>query len=63
MLALILVLVINRAWFGWTIAMAWTWGALVEQAATIVAAATAASVYPAVIASRTPAAELSRDDG
>jgi len=61
-LALILVYLINRAWFGWTIAMAWPWGALGEQVATIIAAAALASVYPALRASRTPATELSRDD-
>lgn len=62
LLALVLVLVINRAWFGWTIAMHWPWGALASQAATILLAATAASVYPAIRASGTPATELRRDD-
>ncbi|HEX6850500.1 MAG TPA: FtsX-like permease family protein [Candidatus Polarisedimenticolaceae bacterium] len=62
LLALVLVLVINRAWFGWTIAMHWPWGALAAQTGTILLAAIAASVYPAVRASGTPATELSRDD-
>jgi len=61
-LAAILVFVINRAYFGWTIQVHWPWSALAEQVALIVAAAVAASLYPALAASRTPATELSRDD-
>jgi putative ABC transport system permease protein len=61
-LAAILILLINRAYFGWTIAFHVPVGALAAQAATILAAATVASVYPALSASRTPASELSRDD-
>ncbi|HZZ83244.1 MAG TPA: FtsX-like permease family protein [Anaeromyxobacteraceae bacterium] len=60
-LALVLVRVINRAWFGWTIALAWPVGALAAQAAAVLAAAALASLYPALRASRTPAVELSRD--
>lgn len=61
-LALVLVYLINRAYFGWTIQMHWPWGALAGQAATILAAAALASLYPALRASRTPATELTRDD-
>jgi putative ABC transport system permease protein len=61
-LALVLVLVINRAYFGWTIQLHWPWRALAGQVAVILAAAAAASLYPALAASRTPAAELARDD-
>lgn len=61
-LALILVYVVNRAWFGWTIRMHWPWGQLAAAGATILLAAVAASLYPAAQASRTPAAQLSRDD-
>jgi putative ABC transport system permease protein len=61
-LAAILIFVINRAYFGWTIAPSAPVLALSAQAATILAAAAIASVYPALRASRTPAAELSRDD-
>jgi putative ABC transport system permease protein len=61
-LALILILIINRAYFGWTIAFHWPWGALAEQAATIVLASVLASLYPALRASRTPATELSREN-
>jgi putative ABC transport system permease protein len=61
-LALILILIINRVYFGWTIAFHWPWAALVEQALTIVAASVLASLYPAVRASRTPATELSLEN-
>jgi putative ABC transport system permease protein len=61
-LAAILVFLINRAYFGWTISLYAPVGALSAQAATILAAAAAASVYPALRASRTPATELSRED-
>ena len=61
-LAVILVFVINRAWFGWTIRWSWPWAALAQQAVTILAVAFLASVYPALRASATPAQELSRDD-
>lgn len=61
-LAMVLIFLINRAWFGWTIAVHWPWGALAEQTVTILAAAVLASLYPAFRASRTPAMELSRDD-
>ncbi|MFQ6673042.1 MAG: ABC transporter permease, partial [Candidatus Tectimicrobiota bacterium] len=61
-LAGILIFLINPAYFGWTIQVSWPWGALTQQATTILAAAALASLYPAVRASRTPATELSRDD-
>jgi putative ABC transport system permease protein len=61
-LAAVLVFVINRAYFGWTIQLHWPWGAVAQQIATIVGAAVLASLYPALRASRTPATELSRDD-
>jgi putative ABC transport system permease protein len=61
-LALILVYVINRAYFGWTIRLHWPWGDLAAQALVIVAVGTLAALYPALRASRTPATELSRDN-
>lgn len=61
-LAAILIFVINRAYFGWTIQVHVPWIAVAGQAATILAVATVASVYPALCASRTPATELRRDD-
>jgi putative ABC transport system permease protein len=61
-LAAVLILVINRAYFGWTIQVSWPFGPLTGAAATILAAAVLASLYPAARASRSPATELSRDD-
>jgi putative ABC transport system permease protein len=61
-LACVLVFVINRDTFGWTIALHWPWGDLARQGATILGAAALASLYPAVRASRVPATELRRED-
>ena len=60
--AFLLIYVINRAYFGWTIAVFWPFGMLFQQAAVIVLAAVIASLYPALVASRTPATELRRED-
>jgi putative ABC transport system permease protein len=60
-LALVLVEVVNPAFFGWTLGLHAPWGALAGQALTILAVVVAASLWPALAASRTPAAELSRD--
>ncbi len=62
LLAGLLIYVINRAYFGWTIQPFVPWGPLLQQSATILGAAVLASIYPALRASRTPAHELSRDD-
>jgi len=62
LLALVLIFVINRAYFGWTIQAFWPWGTLLWQAAAIVTVAAAAAVYPALRAAATPARELSRED-
>ncbi len=62
LLAAILILVINRAYFGWTIQVSVPLAALAWQAASLLAAAVVASLYPAFRASRTTAAELARDD-
>ncbi|MDP6042401.1 MAG: ABC transporter permease, partial [Candidatus Latescibacteria bacterium] len=61
-LAMILIFVINRAYFGWTIQVYWPWETIVQQAITILMAAVLASLYPALKASKTPATELRRDD-
>ncbi len=61
-LAMILIFIINRAWFGWTIAVHWPWIDLAVDAAVILAATVLASLYPAMRAGRTPATELTRDD-
>ncbi|MDA2934211.1 ABC transporter permease, partial [Acidobacteria bacterium AH-259-D05] len=61
-LAAILIFIINRTYFGWTIQVYWPGWPLVQQFAAILTAALLASLYPAFRASRTPATELSRDD-
>lgn len=61
-LAVVLIYGINRPYFGWTIAWHWPWRELVEEVLTILGAALAASLYPALRASRTPAMELSREN-
>ena len=60
-LAMILIFVINRAYFGWTIQVHWTWGPILQQSAMILAAAVLASLYPALRASQVPAKELSKE--
>ncbi len=60
-LAAVLVAVINPAFFGWSLGLAWPVRALAAQAATILLAALAASLAPAALASRVRATELSRD--
>ena len=62
LLAFILIFVINRTYFGWTLALHWPWAGLAGEAAAILAAAAAASLYPAWRAARTPATELRRED-
>lgn len=62
LLAGLLIFVINRAYFGWTIQPSIAWGAIAQQCVTILGAATLASLYPALRASRTPATELSREN-
>ncbi len=61
-LAALLILVINRVWFGWTIRPAWPGTALLAQAALILAATAAAAVYPALRAGLGDAGRLTRDD-
>jgi putative ABC transport system permease protein len=60
-LALVLVEVINPAWFGWSIGLHLPWDDLAFEAVVVLAAAAAASLHPALRASATPATELSRD--
>jgi len=60
-LAWVLVEVVNPAFFGWTLGVHVPWVSLALQALTILLAASAASLYPALAASRTPVQELSRD--
>ena len=62
LLAGLLIYVINRSYFGWTIQPYADWGMIGRQAATILVAAALASLYPALRARQTSAAALSRDD-
>ena len=62
LLAGLLIYVINRAYFGWTIQPYVDWGLIAQQAATILGAAVLASLYPAFRARQTSAAALSRED-
>ena len=62
MLAFVLIFIINRTYFGWTIALHWPWASLASEASVILVAAAAASIYPALRAARTPATELRRED-
>ncbi len=62
LLAGLLIYIINRAYFGWTIQPYATWGVIGQQVATILGAAILASLYPALRASQTRVTELSRDD-
>ena len=62
LLAGLLIYVINRSYFGWTIQPYADWGQVGQQAATILGAAVLASLYPALRARQTSAAALSRDD-
>ena len=61
LLAGLLIYVINRAYFGWTIQPYVDWGLIAQQAATILGAAVLASLYPAFRARQTSAAALSRE--
>ncbi len=61
--AVILVFVINRAHFGWTIRWAWPWSTMAFELAVVLLAAALASIYPALGVSRTPATELGREVG
>ena len=54
--------VINRAYFGWTIQPSFPAGAIARQVGVVAITVVAASLYPALVASRTPATELTRED-
>lgn len=61
-LALLLVHVINPAWFGWTLQQSWPVGRLLGQALVILAAAGLAAVEPARRCGRALARELTLED-
>ena len=62
LLAFVLIFIINRTYFGWTIVLHWPWASLASEASAILIAAAVASIYPAWRAARTPATELRRED-
>lgn len=61
-LGAILIFVIQKSYFGWSIEWTWPWLSLAGEALAIVCAAVLASLYPAFKASRTPANELCHAD-
>ena len=61
-LAWILIFVVNRAYFGWTIQVYPPWSDLALEILLILAAALAASTYPSIRASQAPITELTRDE-
>ncbi len=61
-LAALLILVINRQWFGWTIQPALPWAAIIRQILIILAASVAAAAYPAFQAGLSSPGQLTRDD-
>ncbi len=61
-LAAILVFIINRAFFGWTIQLSWPYRAVAWQWAAILGAAVLASLYPALIASRASGSALREEE-
>ncbi len=61
-LAALLILVVNRQWFGWTIRPDWPGADLAWQAALVLAATVAAAIVPALRAGLAGPEQLSRDD-
>jgi putative ABC transport system permease protein len=61
-LAAVLIYVINRAYFGWTIQFHPPEASILRGAVAVVVVALLAALYPALRASDTPAVELSRED-
>ena len=61
-LAALLILVINRQWFGWTIQPAIPGAAIIRQVVIILAATVAAAAYPAFQAGLSSPEQLTRDD-
>jgi putative ABC transport system permease protein len=61
-LAALLILVVNRQWFGWTIRPAWPGVDLAVQAVAVLLAALLAAAYPAFRAGLAGPEQLTRDD-
>lgn len=60
-LAALLILVINRTWFGWTIRPAWPGGDLLLQSVVVLAVTALAALYPASRARLAEPGQLTRD--
>jgi len=58
----ILIFIIQKSYFGWSIQWAWPWVLLAAEASAVLVAAVVASLYPAVKASRAPATQLCNAD-
>jgi putative ABC transport system permease protein len=61
-LSVVLTGVINRAFFGWTIQLAFPWGSLALTPLWIIAAAIVAGIFPAWRAGRVGVAEALRSE-
>jgi putative ABC transport system permease protein len=61
-LAMLLILNVNRQWFGWTIQAAWPGVDILRQSLTVMAATVIAAVIPAAKAGLAGPEQLSRDD-
>lgn len=61
-LGVILIFIIQKSYFGWSIQWTWPWAVLAAEAFAVLGAAVIASIYPAIKASRTPANELCNAD-
>ena len=62
LLALLLVEVVNPAWFGWTLELSWPVSALSGQGALVLAAGLAAAALPARLAARSGGAAALREE-
>lgn len=62
LLAVLLVEVVNPAWFGWTLELSWPAAALASQAALVLVAGLAASALPARQAARSAGADALREE-
>ena len=60
-LTLLLVQVVNPAWFGWTLTLHWPLEVLAAQGAAVVLAGLLAAVLPARLASRLDATALRQE--
>ena len=62
LLAVLLVEVVNPAWFGWSLELSWPAGSLLRQGALVLAAGLAAAALPARLAARSGGAAALREE-